>query len=245
LPVPAPEPPVVEERPLPPPPPEKSVRRQQQPVAEGNQSNILGERKGSIDSRAGVVNQERSETPELTSFVKRKAIPKFKSLADLGVGPRGGKNGPKPPVAPTKNKSNESVATITMAAIAQERAAKASNRSQSVEEVSRKPLPPIRPTVSAIEARTELPPTPDEQLPDIPPPAPPKKVLGLPSNPRARNQETPTSAKHTRNKSSTGFNLINSKVYILPPKRVYIRYSHDREWLFLSRMDSADSKTGK
>ncbi|KAF2709467.1 hypothetical protein K504DRAFT_455181 [Pleomassaria siparia CBS 279.74] len=216
LPVPVPEPGSEEKQPLPPPPPpEKSTRRQ--PSVMGNvQAKIQRDRKDSVESQD--VQGALSQSPPV---VKRKALPdlrKFKSLADLGVGPRGGKNGPLPPMPASKNSSQDSFATITPASMAQERSSKASIRSQSSEGISRKPVPvPVPVPVPGPVIVAQLVPTPGEQQLDTTP-APPKKTftLGLPPNPRARGQETPTSAKHVRGKSSTGFDLINSQTNTKP-----------------------------
>jgi hypothetical protein len=85
----------------------------------------------------------------------------------------------------------------------------------------------LRPTFN----ENQLPPTSDQQPPakDAPLPAPPRKVFaGLPSNPRSKGSGTPTSAKHMRGKSSTGFDII--KVNIPFPQTAHIKHSRKREW---------------
>ncbi|OAL56659.1 hypothetical protein IQ07DRAFT_14129 [Pyrenochaeta sp. DS3sAY3a] len=198
--------PPFEDKELPPPPPEKSVRRKsvKQPDMGSQLSKELA-RNDSLLSQSNNKTDGRlpSETVDAPPVVKRKALPggtlkKFKSLAELGNGPRGGKGGPAPPTsAPRKasvdsqasNNSQSDSSSITLrGGVAQQ------------EETSRQ-----EPVVN------KLPPTPDEDKNiTTPAPAPPRKVftgVGLPSNPRSK---APASPLHQRGKSSTGFNILKA-----------------------------------
>jgi hypothetical protein len=161
-------------------------------------------------------SRDPTETsPETTSpVVRRKAVPdqglkKFKSLAELGNGPRGRKGAPMPPTSVPRDISVESQRSDAI------------SRKGSVD--SQANVPDVTTAQAEEKPRNmdaELPPTPEEEQ-DTRVPAPPKKVFtGLPSNPRVK---APASPLHFRGKSSTGFNVL--KVYIrLPfPSPVVVR----------------------
>ncbi|OAG10745.1 uncharacterized protein CC84DRAFT_493038 [Paraphaeosphaeria sporulosa] len=177
----------VEEKALPPPPPEKSTRRQ--PSAMGNQnSTARSPRKDSLHSQDGKEDMEP---------VKRKPLPKFTSLADLGNGPRGGKGGPMP--QPRARKQSFEADT-------DEERGRTASRNDTVEPQPREYAPPkLRDQLTPMDAPrivNLLPPTPtDESTTPAPPPSSKKPFggMGLPSNPR-----------HRKGKSDTGFDVLNS-----------------------------------
>ncbi|PSN69971.1 hypothetical protein BS50DRAFT_585460 [Corynespora cassiicola Philippines] len=199
-----------ENKSLPPPPPEKSARRQQQPPPSMGAivSKELRSRKDSIQSQ---------DSSQDDSSVKRKAVPglsKFKSLAELGNGPRGGKGGPLPPAPRPARKEVPGQAAPSVpqedSTNQQERSSKQSNASSSAVEV---PEAAARPAAMG----SQMPPTPEEN----PLPPPPKKALapvGLPSNPRGTKLQHEASIKHLRGKSSTGFDMMkDSSEQIVAP----------------------------
>jgi hypothetical protein len=164
----------------------------------------------------GETKNERPGTVEAVPVVKRKALPapaakKFMGLAQLGTGPRGGKGGPLPPTSAPRKTSVDS------GAVAMER----EEAMQAKEEEVKDPASDQRYDAPAVN---KLPPTPDEDKFITAAPAPPRKVftgLGLPSNPRTKGG--PVSPKHTRGKSSTGFNLLKVRIHLPFPPPVVIR----------------------
>jgi hypothetical protein len=134
---------------------------------------------------------KRNELPE--AGVKR-----FKSLAELGGGPRGRKGGPLPSAPRPREMSVDSQAEV----------------SQRMEPVAKPQNEQPR------NMQAQLPPTPDEDK-DATAPAPPQKAFtGLPSNPRAKG---PASPLHLRGKSSTGFNVLKVYIHIPFPSPVLVR----------------------
>jgi hypothetical protein len=141
--------------------------------------------------------------------VPDQGLKKFKSLAELGNGPRGRKGAPMPTSA-ARDLSVDSQRSDPV------------SRKGSVDSQANVPyVSAPRPEEQPRNIESQLPPTPDEEQEDTRAPAPPKKVFtGLPSNPRVK---APASPLHFRGKSSTGFNVL--KVYIrLPfPSPVLVR----------------------
>ncbi|KAH7402504.1 hypothetical protein BKA66DRAFT_564419 [Pyrenochaeta sp. MPI-SDFR-AT-0127] len=198
---------LIDEKDLPPPPPEKSIRRKsvKQPAMGTQQSRSARElaRNDSLLSQGEPkVSANVSSGPgEVSPIVKRKAVPmpqvkRFKSLAELGQGPRGGRGGPMPPTSAPRKASVDSQAT----------AVSDTDASQSTDTTIR---PQQEGHSNEAPALNQLPPTPDED--DVSAaPAPPRKAftaIGLPSNPRAKG---PASPLHMRGKSSTGFNILKA-----------------------------------
>jgi hypothetical protein len=145
---------------------------------------------------------ENPATVESAPAVKRKALAepaakKFRSLAELGTGPRGGKGGPLPALpasAPRKNSvdSQKSNSPGQMSAPVKEQ----ENKVRANEQYDDAP------------ALGQLPPTPEDDS-TAAASVPARKVqtaLGLPSNPRAKGGLI--SPSHVRGKSSTGFNFF-------------------------------------
>jgi hypothetical protein len=167
-----------------------------------------GETKSALNERPGTV--------EAVPAVKRKALPapaakKFMSLAQLGTGPRGGKGGPLPPTSAPRKKSVDSEAAGI-------------EREETVQVKEEGVNDPASNQQYGAPAVNKLPPTPDEDKFTTAAPAPPRKVftgLGLPSNPRTKGG--PISPKHTRGKSSTGFNLLKVRIQLPFPSPVFIR----------------------
>jgi hypothetical protein len=203
-----------EEKDLPPPPPAKSARRKTQKQTTGNQqSRGVTElaRNDSLLSPAEPKAAVRtpSEAVEVAPVIKRKALPdpalkKFRSLAELGQGPRGGKGGPLPSISAPRKASVDS------------------EISEPSQQDNTNPVNEVPQEVKQVEvaALGQLPPTPDEDKDTIPL-APPRKVFtGLPSNPRAKG---PASPLYIRNKSSTGFNILKVYTHISFPAPVVLR----------------------
>jgi hypothetical protein len=170
----------------PPPPPEKSGRR---PGAQAPSMGLhLSKAQRELARNDSLLSQSETKAAQKESpagsttspVVKRKAMPvqtmrKFKSLAELGSGPRGRTGGPLPPTYVP--------------------------RKVSVDSPNAQPSDGAQP----LSAMTSPPPTPDKEEPAAVQ-NPPRKTLGLPSNPRGRSG--PISPRHVRGKSSTGFNLL-------------------------------------
>lgn len=207
-----------EDKDLPPPPPEKSNRRKSvKQAAMGNQQSRSAKELARNDSLLSqgepkVSVNVSSEPSEVSPIVKRKAVPmptiqRFKSLAELGQGPRGGKGGPMPPTSAPRKASVDSQASD----VSGSDASKSTNTTIRPQREPREALP-----------LNQLPPTPDED--DLAPaPAPPRKVftaVGLPSNPRAKG---PASPLHMRGKSSTGFNILKVHIHIPFPAPALVR----------------------
>lgn len=234
-----------EDKELPPPPPEKSVRRKSVKSATASATSIPTStpaqppakdlsRSDSLltPSESKSMGQESSqpvdapEAPEGQSVVKRKAVgapvlKKFKSLAELSNGPRGGKGGPMPPTSAPRKGSVDANATSRKGSV-DENAVGAKQPNGSVETIR----PAVNSRIAPEQTRKEpvrnvLPPTPDEDK-ALPEPAVPRKVFaGLPSNPRAKG---PGSPLHQRGKSSTGFNpLLKVNLYLPYPSPVLVR----------------------
>jgi hypothetical protein len=149
---------------------------------------------------------ERPATVEAVPSVKRKALPapaakKFLGLGQLGTGPRGGKGGPLPPTsAPRKQSVGDQGENVRIKEEA------------------------IKPQAESASVANKLPPTPAEEKFAATAPAPPRKAVGLPSNPRARGGLVgPVSPMHIRGKSSTGFNLLKVRIHISFPPPVHFR----------------------
>ncbi|KAF2192773.1 hypothetical protein K469DRAFT_694819 [Zopfia rhizophila CBS 207.26] len=187
---------------LPPPPPEKSQLRNQPEM--GNRS-----------SKESVNSQGQNEPPR-PSVIKRKAVPapgetkRFPTLADLS-GPRGRKVGPKPATSVIENDSSINVSLATQST--KEPTANSSQTELSSYAPSRNATSENRPALPGVNVPVEVPPTPEE-LPSQSLMQPPKPSIGLPSRPAPRrsseNEPTPTSAKHFRGKSSTGFDIFKA-----------------------------------
>jgi hypothetical protein len=125
-------------------------------------------------------------------------------LGQLGTGPRGGKRGPLPPTSAPRKKSVDGQASRM----------EQGENAQVREQANRAPT-------DNAPAVNELPPTPEEDKFVAAAPVPPRKALGLPSNPRARGG--PISPMHIRGKSSTGFGLLKVRIQISFPPPVLIR----------------------
>ncbi|KAF1964704.1 hypothetical protein BU23DRAFT_51544 [Bimuria novae-zelandiae CBS 107.79] len=175
-----------EQKSLPPPPPEKSARRQQQAAMGNSNPKVRSPRKDSLHSQDG---KDGAMEP-----VKRKPLPKFTSLAELGKGPRGGKGGPLPQPRPRKQslevKSDDDRGRTLV------RSDVHSTNHGSTPSNPREQAAPME----APRIVNPLP-TPDD---DITAAAPqptrlPFGGMGLPSNP-----------KHKKGKSSTGFDILKS-----------------------------------
>ncbi|KAL6703766.1 hypothetical protein ACN47E_009065 [Coniothyrium glycines] len=187
----------VEEKDLPPPPPAKSIRRKSEKQM-GNQQSRKARELARNDSLLSPGEPKlpvlaSSEGVEAVPIVKRKALPepglhKFKSLAELNQGPRGGKGGPLPPISAPREGGADNQTTDTDQS--------QDTRPQEAQTETKGPL-----------VVSQLPPTPDDEKDSLPL-APPRKVFtGLPSNPRANG---PTSPLHLRGKSSTGLNILKA-----------------------------------
>ncbi|KAF2741430.1 hypothetical protein EJ04DRAFT_3703 [Polyplosphaeria fusca] len=224
---------------LPPPPPEKSKRRSLVAQTSMG-SNNSKESRGSKGAAEVVQSPIQSEGSQTAPVVKRKAVPvakKFVSLAELGKGPRGVKKAQQPLTA-TKEGEPSGLPTAEAApplppketTPKQDETSKPPNPFLSNEEQdaefarSRKAISndkpvfkeestPNPPSTRAQDAFPPSPPTSDKPSPPpVQAPVPPRKMIpiGLPSNPRSRSPQAPPSAKHTRGKSSTGFNIMKT-----------------------------------
>ncbi|CAE7205866.1 PAT1 domain containing protein [Pyrenophora teres f. teres] len=192
---------------LPPPPPHKSERRQS--LRQGDMGSKMSKTRESAKRDSLLSQGEPAEvSPQV---VKRKAVPeamkKFKSLAELGNGPRGRKGAPTSRTSVQRDESVDSQRSNSTAR-------NASVESKRDMRIPSEPQPNEQPR----NMRAELPPTPDEEKDEAKPPAPPKKVFtGLPSNPRGK---APASPLHMRGKSSTGFNVLKAMRPAPPPPNV-------------------------
>ncbi|EMD65472.1 hypothetical protein GGP41_010357 [Bipolaris sorokiniana] len=162
---------------LPPPPPPKSDRREEMG---GRVSKQARERNDSLLSQA-------KSSDASSPVVKRKAVPEavkaFKSLAELGNGPRGRKAVPTAPTSAPKRENVESKVSVSKMDSSQ----------------PKKNLPNMQ---------AQLPPTPDEEKEDTASLAHPKKVFGLPSNPRVNSLGSPV---NVQGKSSTGLSVLKAQ----------------------------------
>ncbi|KAH7563193.1 hypothetical protein J3E72DRAFT_244525 [Bipolaris maydis] len=162
---------------LPPPPPPKSDRREEMG---GRVSKQARERNDSL------LSQGKSSDAS-SPVVKRKAVPEtvrtFKSLAELGNGPRGRKAVPTAPAYVPKRENVES-------------------------NVSASEMDNSQPKKNLPNMQAQLPPTPDEEKEDTTSLAQPKKVFGLPSNPRVNSLGSPVSVQ---GKSSTGLSVLKAQ----------------------------------
>lgn len=174
---------------LPPPPPPKSDRREEMG---GRVSKQARERNDSLLSQA-------KSSDASSPVVKRKAVPEavkaFKSLAELGNGPRGRKAVPTAPTSAPKRENVESKVSVSKMDSSQ----------------PKKNLPNMQ---------AQLPPTPDEEKEDTASLAHPKKVFGLPSNPRVNSLGSPV---NVQGKSSTGLSVLKVYIYLPFPPPVLVR----------------------
>lgn len=166
--------------------------------------------------------EDSSMSAETSQPVKRKALPeiavrKFKSLAELGQGPRGGKGGPLSRISASTNATQAQDANASSVTVVSQ-ASEDSNSDSSDATVT---LENSQPQEKA-PTNNQLPPTPDDDLSMTAPTRPRKAfaALGLPSNPRTRASSSP---KHLRGKSSTGFNLLQVRIHLPFPPPVLIR----------------------
>lgn len=215
---------------LPPPPPAKSERRNTQLGPMGNQHSRSAKELARNDSllsqsEAKVTSNRTSGTIDASPVVRRKAVPeptltRFKSLAELGQGPRGGKGGPMPPTSAPRKASVDSATTDVGTSKTSTDSWTSTNTAPKSSDVTVTPRDIQK--VEQPSTRNVLPPTPDQDENNAAP-APPRKVfaaVGLPSNPRGRS---PPSPRHMRGKSSTGFNLLKVYIHIPFPAPVLIR----------------------
>ncbi|KAG9379106.1 hypothetical protein A1F94_010875 [Pyrenophora tritici-repentis] len=197
----------VPDKDLPPAPPTKSEGRQS--LRQGDMGSKMSKTREAA-KRDSLLSQ--GEPAQVSPpIVKRKAVPeavkKFKSLAELGNGPRGRKGAP---TSRTSAQRDESVDSQRSNATARNTSVD-SKRDMSTSSESRRNEQPRN-------MQAELPPTPDEEKDEAKPPAPPKKVFtGLPSNPRGKALASPL---HMRGKSSTGFNVLKAMRPAPPPPNV-------------------------
>jgi hypothetical protein len=149
-----------------------------------------------------LLSQDGKQDDVATSpVVKRKALAeqglkKFKSLAELGSGPRGRKDVRMPPTSAPRDASV--------------------GRRAEVQKASK-----TQPGEPLLSVQAQLPPTPDEEE-DTVPTMPKQAYKGLPSNPRA-NTNAPASPMHMRGKSSTGFNVLKVYIHFPFPPPVLLR----------------------
>jgi hypothetical protein len=139
-------------------------------------------------------------TDSSSPVVKRKAVPEpgvksFKSLAELGNGPRGRKGAPIAPTSAPRKEHVESQASMA----------------ESGES---------RPKQNPPNMQAKLPPTPDEEKDETESLAQPKKVFGLPSNPRVNALGSPV---HVQSRSSTGLGALKVYIYLPFPPPVLVR----------------------
>lgn len=153
----------------------------------GNQSSTArSPRKDSLHSQDGKYDMEP---------VKRKPLPKFTSLADLGNGPRGGKGGPLPQPRARKQ---------SLETDAEQERGRTAVRNEAASLPREYTPPKLREQTAPIDAPrivNPLPPTPKDEPFAAPPPSSKKPFggMGLPSNP-----------KHRKGKSDTGFDILNN-----------------------------------
>jgi hypothetical protein len=151
---------------------------------------------------------------ETSPVVKRKALAeqglkKFKSLAELGNGPRGRKGAPMPPTSAPREASGDR--QVSKAALPK---AGVDGQTEVQESTKAQPEEPPR----NVQAR--LPPTPDDEKDTAGPTRPKQAFKGLPSNPRTN---PPASPLHMRGKSSTGFNVLKVYIHLPIPSPVLVR----------------------
>ncbi|RAR15696.1 hypothetical protein DDE83_000928 [Stemphylium lycopersici] len=194
------------EKDLPPSPPAKSERRMSVKEEEmGSKSSKQVKdltRNDSLLSQGKASDRAGNSSNAAPPVVKRKAIAetglkKFKSLAELGSGPRGRKGAPMPPTSVPRDPSvdsQQSDPASRKGSVDGPAAISKSGEAESEEQPR--------------QMQGQLPPTPYEEKDGAKPLAPPKKVFtGLPSNPRVK---APASPLHMRGKSSTGFNVLKA-----------------------------------
>jgi hypothetical protein len=231
--------PKVEEKSLPPPPPpEKSKRRQQHESSMSSTSSVeRPPRKDSLES----------QTSEAAGAVKRKPVPKFTSLAQLGNGPRGGKGGPLPPVPRSRKQSfddEKEQASKGRSASAVE--ARKQSLSDGIEYASNhrslsaietrvaddgastgqspkllpdsRPVPPAKSPIKEEMAPRIVAPLVN-QLPPTPDenPAPPPRKKPFTGMGLPSNPRA-KAQQHSRGKSSTGFNFMKSTKVVPEPQ---------------------------
>jgi hypothetical protein len=176
---------------LPPPPPPRSSRRKAvgEPTMGQQQSSIDLGRNDSFHSQteSTPIEKRPTDTVSVAPTVQRKPLPganvkKFISLLELN-GPRGGKMKSQAPTsAPRKSSVDKGVDESRISNSSQTNNAQAQKEPQSL-------------------SVNQLPPTPPEDKSIL---SPPRKAIGLPSNPRIKSPKSPL---HIRGKSSTGFFL--------------------------------------
>lgn len=184
------------------------------------------------ESDSGSNHQQQTETAPSPKATKRKPLPsitkKFASLADLKNGPRGGSAKGKPAASSaemdtssTRSSSQETIRPSTQVR-------KAALPRSSVESSQTATMGHQQTPTSKSSVPSALPPAPIDmpstQQASVPPP--PRKVYGgLPSNPRAKDQNlsATTSMKHSRGKSSTSFEVM--KVCIAVPQPAHTSHA--------------------
>lgn len=180
---------------LPPPPPPKSERRANEREDMGSKASKQARELARNDS---LLSQGKSTDATSSPIVKRKAVPEsgaksFKSLAELGNGPRGRKPAP---AAPTSAPRTENVQIQTNVA----------NTSESKHGENLR------------DTQAQLPPTPDEEKDEPGSLTQPKKVFGLPSNPRVNSLGSPVNVR-----SNTGLSVLKVYIYLPFPAPVLVR----------------------
>jgi hypothetical protein len=201
-----------EEKELPPPPPAKSQRRPSVKEDMGNKLSISAKDLARNDS---LLSQDgKKDATETSPIVKRKALAeqglkKFKSLAELGNGPRGRKGAPVPPTSAPREPSVDSQSSEVGP-----RKASVDTHSGIQDLANAQPEGPRR------NMETQLPPTPDEEQDTAGPTRPKQAFVGLPSNPKTK---APASPLHMRGKSSTGFNVLKVYIHISFPSPALVR----------------------
>jgi hypothetical protein len=203
----------VEDKELPPPPPAKSERRLS--VKQEDMGNKLSKAAKDLARNHSFLSKDgKKDGMETSPVVKRKALAeqglkKFKSLAELGNGPRGRKGAPIPPTSAPREASGDR--QVSKAAPPR---AGVDGQTEVQESTKAQPEEPLR----NVQAR--LPPTPDDEKDTAGPTRPKQAFKGLPSNPRAN---PPASPLHMRGKSSTGFNVLKVYIHLPFPSSVLVR----------------------
>ncbi|KAF2021868.1 hypothetical protein BU24DRAFT_31113 [Aaosphaeria arxii CBS 175.79] len=197
------------DRPLPPPPPPKSERRRS--------SLKQASRPERRDSKEPELVVQGPLRPAPTAPVKRKPLPSkgFVSLADLGTGPRGRK-----PVRQSEEGRRPSEPNVEKEVPV---IPEVDNQKPTVSKIENPfvDAPPVEapvevPVAAPVEVPVAVPEVKEEpQRQEAPLPPPPRKIFGLPSNPRAlsKTQVSETQkqeSKHMRGKSSTGMDIMKS-----------------------------------
>ena len=212
-------------------------------VSMGNGTSKVPRRDSKEPEKSYKSDEEKPiQQPQTSQVTKRKPVPtsinvqKFVSLADLQKGPRGRAVTPNTTTATVNSEPPAEDISRRQAASPREKSRGVSIPGFSEDETPRNALSSVRPTFSNTSIPSQLPTPPDDLsskgLPvpgkaEAPARPPPRKVfVGLPSNPRAGGQETPTSGKHTRGKSSTGFDLFGKVDIPFPPPAHVKQFRH-------------------